>query len=297
MSTPEVVLHPLALLSITQSVTHNTLNSIKSEPCRSVGILLGVKTEDTVTVRTSFEIPEKDLLKLYKEGATLNSEVNKEYEILGWYAAMANAEPQQSDVDLHHEITNGDKNGLFLLLNVSKCYEKSTDRIPITFSVLRNNMFIPCTYHIASVDVERIGVNDMITSGKATETSQKEKEGITHAIDTMKKKVDIIVNYLKAVDSGKIQADEKILAKIAQICSSIPVSDNKMFRNEFDKESKDAKLTVLFMQLIHTVTVVKNNTYLYSIVKKDYENKLRREEDRKRFMKDMVMLIPEFHKA
>ncbi|BFU23589.1 Mov34/MPN/PAD-1 family protein [Entamoeba histolytica HM-1:IMSS-B] len=282
MTTPEVVLHPLALISITQSATHKTINCGTNKPERSVGILLGIENEEEIIVRTSFEIPESQLITKMSEGVKLNSEVNKEYKVVGWYAGMANGEPLASDIELHSQIVGENKNGLFLILNISKCYQKETDKIPITFFVLRNELFVPCSYHIASVDVERIGINEMINAGSSVETDKKEKEGISHAIETLKKKVDILVKYLKGVENGTIQADNHILAKIAQICSSIPVSDNSVFREEFNQESNDAKLTVLMMQLIHTTTVISNNIINYQDLKLQYKNKLNKEEEERK---------------
>ena len=168
------------------------------------------------------------------------------------------------------------------MLNTSKCYDADTDRIPINFYVVRNDLFVPCAYRIASVDVERIGVNDMVTSGTSTETDQKEKDGIRHAVETMKRKVDVLLAYLKAVQAGTIAADPAILASVAQICSSIPVSNNDIFRAEFAQETNDAKLNILLMQMIETATVVKTSTFHYAALQQKHLAAVRNETEQYR---------------
>ena len=105
MSTPNVVLHPLALLNITQSATHATLSDLNGTPHRSLGVLLGIRTRDETIVRTSFEVPEgPETVDKALHGARLQSEVYKEYVIVGWYLAAANCDPCQPELELHQRV-------------------------------------------------------------------------------------------------------------------------------------------------------------------------------------------------
>ncbi|ELP92569.1 hypothetical protein EIN_073720 [Entamoeba invadens IP1] len=148
MSMPEVILHPLAILTITQSATYTTVNFSSTAPRRSVGILMGLKKGDSIVIRCALEFPESELLEKMQNGLKLFKEGNKDYEIVGWFAAMANCEPQMADIDFHQKVC-ADQNGVFLLLNTTKCYDPKTDKIPVTLCVVRNNLFVPCKYSIA----------------------------------------------------------------------------------------------------------------------------------------------------
>ncbi len=79
-------MHPLALFTMTQMYTYNTINKNK----RSVGVLLGLVEENVITIRTAFETVTIDTATGYtldmeylQKKTDLEREVYQDYAIVG----------------------------------------------------------------------------------------------------------------------------------------------------------------------------------------------------------------------
>lgn len=278
MSIPQVVVHPLALLQITQYSTHLLQNNPAEKTI--TGVLVGTYEKETVTIFQAAQIPGNELIEKMDQSANFIIQTFDEYKLLGWYLNLP-TNPTQEQLDIHRQVQRDEEYRVFLKVDLSQTYDDAT-AIPIKFYVLRNNLFVEVKYHIASVEIERIGVTDIFNAGSTEKKDQQEKAELTHAIKTLKTKTDIIIKYLKAVQEGKIEKDMNILGKIAEICESLPVSNNRVFKEEFEKENEDAKLMVMMMELMKAVVVIGDQTYSYSELQKEYNEKIRREEEKRR---------------
>lgn len=280
MSSFEILIHPLAILQITQNATQRMMNKPESTE-RIVGILAGRKNEDTVTICQSAMIPEADLVTKKEQAVTFLREVYDDFVLLGWYVIQKDL-PTQKDVDFHKDIMGDDQQGVLLMIDAAKVYDKTIEELPFNMYVLRNGLFEKHIHHMASVEIERIGVADILSAGSNEDRDKQEKEGIQNAIQTLQRKAKTIVTYLQAVKEGTVPADEAILSKIAQICSSLPVSDNSVFREELGQEIQDAQLIVLLMELAQATVVIGEQTHSYSELLKAYSDKMKREEEKRR---------------
>lgn len=278
MTLPNIVIHPLALLQITQNATHLLHNDPTAKGI--CGILIGTTESDTITIFQSAQIPSNQLLEKMDAGADFLHQTFEEYNLLGWYSHHPE-HPTQEQLDIHKQVVRDVENRVYLKVDLSKTYDEASE-IPIKFYVVRNDLFVEVKYHIASVEIERIGVTDIFNAGSTEKKEEMEKSELTHAIKTLKTKTEIIVKYLKAIQDGKIEKDEKILVKIAEICERLPVSDNRVFKEEFERENEDAKLMVMMMELLKAAVIIGEQTHSYAELKKDYADKIRREEEKRR---------------
>lgn len=278
MSLPKIVVHPLALLQITQDATHLIQNAPDAK--RIMGILIGTYEDDTVTIFHSAQIPSNDFIEKMDISAKYFTDVFEEYSLLGWYTHLPSV-PVQEHLDIHRQVAREKENRVFMAIDFAQTYDEESD-IPIKFYVARENLFVEVKYSMASVEIERIGVTDIFNAGSSAKKDERERTELTYAIGQLKTKTDIIVKYLKAIQEGKIEKDEKILTKIADICERLPVSNNRVFKEELDKENEDAKLIVMMMELMKTVVVIGDQTHSYAELQKEYGEKIRREDEKRR---------------
>lgn len=278
-SLPKITIHPLALFQITQNATHLIQNSKTAE--RICGILVGRREEGKLTICQTSQIPFSEIVSRKDIGAKYLTEVDPDFVLLGWYSGMLDV-PKDEEVMTHKQIAEDNINSLFMTIDFTKIYDDTTTNFPMNFYVLREELFVSVKHQFASVDIERIGVNEFVNSGTIEEMAKFEKDNLIKSINTLKEKTAVLIKYCKAVLEGKIQRDDEIIMKIAQICSSLPVSDNKVFEEEFKKEKDDAKLVLMLIQLMEASISASRETYNYVELLKIFQDKMRREEERKR---------------
>jgi len=55
-------------------------------------------------------------------------------------------------------------------------------------------------------------------------------------------RVRLILDYLKAVQTGELPKNHEILREISSLCDQLPVLENKMFEKEFHSQTNEVLL-------------------------------------------------------
>ena len=56
---------------------------------------------------------------------------------------------------------------------------------------------------------------------------------LTQATQALQSRVKLLVDYLEAVEKGKVKADETILRNIQTVCNRLPTMSSEQFKDDF----------------------------------------------------------------
>lgn len=98
-------------------------------------------------------------------------------------------------------------------------------------------LFVPLTYTLATEEAERIGV-DHVARMSSTEAGESSlvAEHLTaqhSAIKMLHSRVKLVLEYMKAVQKGQLQANHEILREAYSLCHRLPVIQSPRFRQDF----------------------------------------------------------------
>lgn len=123
--------------------------------------------------------------------------------------------------------------------------------------------FVELTFSLVTEDSERIGidhvarfsVSNTATTSHGTKTIFKKKQSIVFeilekklkfivlvtehfvaqcgAVKMLAPRLRLILDYVKAVESGTLPKNDDILRQIASLCSCLPVAESEVFQQEF----------------------------------------------------------------
>eukprot|EP01034_Spumella_vulgaris_P025559 gene25558-32030_t len=103
--------------------------------------------------------------------------------------------------------------------------------------------------------VEKIALDQVM---KATPTQgltplEVQNQSLLSSLNTLGKKVDVIVNYLEGVQSGRFIADQNLIRKAAKICQMLPAIDSDQFAQKFSEEINDALMVTYLSAVTRTL--------------------------------------------
>lgn len=103
-------------------------------------------------------------------------------------------------------------------------------------------LFVPLTYTLATEEAERIGV-DHVARMSSTEAGESSlvAEHLTaqySAIKMLHSRVRLVMEYMKAVQKGELEANHEILREAYSLCHRLPVIQSPRFRQDFYNVSK-----------------------------------------------------------
>lgn len=98
-------------------------------------------------------------------------------------------------------------------------------------------LFVPLTYTLATEEAERIGV-DHVARMSSTEAGESSlvAEHLTaqhSAIKMLHSRVKLVLEYMKAVQKGQLEANHEILREAYSLCHRLPVIQSPRFRQDF----------------------------------------------------------------
>ncbi|TNN73080.1 COP9 signalosome complex subunit 6 [Liparis tanakae] len=240
-----VALHPLVILNISDHWIR--IRSQEGRPMQVIGALIGKQEGRNIEVMNSFELLSQtvdDRVHIDKEYYYTKEEqfkqVFKEMEFLGWYTT--GGPPEASDIHIHKQ------------LPVS-VYESVIDIINGEATML----FAELTYTLATEEAERIGVDHvarMTATGTGENSTVAEHLIAQHsAIKMLHSRVKIILEYVKAVESGEVPFNHEILREANALCHRLPVLSTIKFKTDFYDQCNDVGL----MAYLGTITKTCNS--------------------------------------
>ncbi len=191
------------------------------------------------------------------------------YRLVGWYAFGRDAE--QIHLKFHNTIASFAKNPIFLLLNDQVDLESSSDRLPLSVFVEEvlqsgNRIFLDTSFVIETSQVEKIALDQVM---KATPTVgltslEVQNKSILSSLNTLGKKVDVIVDYLEGVQTGRLMADQSLIRKAAKICQMLPAIDSDQFSQKFSEEINDSLMVTYLSAVTRTLHGLSQTTDHYT---------------------------------
>jgi len=155
------------------------------------------------------------------------------------------------DIHIHEQLENYNESPLYVLLNTdSKQTSKQGD---ISISVFESvskiidgkpvTTFSKLSYSIATTEIERIAVDHVAndTSGVISQFANHAST-LHQSIKMLHIRISVLRQYLEAVKSGKLPADQNLLRDINAVIQQLPAISSGEFNEAFFTEYNDALL-------------------------------------------------------
>eukprot|EP00457_Paulinella_chromatophora_P010582 gb/GEZN01010690.1/.p1 GENE.gb/GEZN01010690.1/~~gb/GEZN01010690.1/.p1 ORF type:complete len:360 (+),score=30.00 gb/GEZN01010690.1/:47-1081(+) len=280
-ATVEVHVHSLVVMSIAD---HYTLAKSQQGKDRVTGLLFGTQTDQIVTVFESFELADQTdaAIKNFETYDLPNFvKIYPDYECVGWYTTGTTA--SEDDAEFHSKVTkdiegNEDdwrcERPLALYLHPDPSEDSKELPLYTYERVLvadntgegRSHHFTRCPCRLVSDEAERVTVVHCARTVTGDESEQsalvRPFQSASKAMENLNKRIRVILQFLQAVDEGKIKADQKVLRQIKTLCNRLPTMNSKSFKNDFFTEYNDAMLVA------YLAAITKAQTDLTSLVSK-----------------------------
>jgi len=267
----DVRIHPLVVMSIAD---HYTRDKEQLGKTRAIGTLFGQQNGRVVSVLEAFEIAtkvdEKDNkkftleLEAFEKDMKLFSEAYPDYECLGWYST--GEKPSPADADIHTQMTKYNERPLYLMMDPNKQGEQRELPITVyeqTVHVTQNvttTAFAPTNFQISADEAERITV---VHCAKVVTREEKGQSAVAAHYITLRKaifmlnaRLKMLTQFLKDVQDGKIQPDQKHLRQIKGLCNRLPTMDSDAFRADFYNEYNDGLLVTYLSAITKGTSLV-----------------------------------------
>lgn len=256
-----VSLHPLVIMNISE---HWTRIRAQSGAARQViGALIGKQKGRNIEIMNSFEllfsviggdiVIDRDYYNTKEEQF---KQVFSDLDFLGWYTT--GDAPDDSDIKIHKQICEINESPVFLKLNPQArhselpvaMYESVIDLVNGEATML----FVELHYTLATEEAERIGVDHVarMSSNEAGESSLV-AEHLTaqhSAIKMLHSRVKLVLEYVRAVQSGKLPVNHDILRDAYSLSHRLPVLQTPKFTTDFYNQCNDVGL----MTYLGTIT-------------------------------------------
>ncbi|KZP32254.1 hypothetical protein FIBSPDRAFT_774873 [Athelia psychrophila] len=263
-------LHPLPILNISEHLTRLKLQKNTNAPF-VLGALLGTQNGREVEIVNTFELAiEEGEGEKVDHGFLVSrrdqyKQVFPSLEFIGWYSVAPR--PTTSHIALHEQFTNYHTTPLLLLLQPSggpistsvgaqtlpfKAYEPT---IEIRDRKSRS-VFIEASYNVETGEAERIAVDWTARGGGGGTSLESHLQTQRAAIKMLHERILVLVQYVTEVVAGQTKKDHATLRSLSALISSLPASENKLFRDEFETEYEDVQLTAFLSTLTKSTNIL-----------------------------------------
>ncbi|KAJ6627050.1 COP9 signalosome complex subunit 6 [Pseudolycoriella hygida] len=254
MPSVTVSLHPLVIMNISEHWTR--IRAQEGFRQQVLGALIGKQTGRNVEVMNSFElkfeIVDGTILvnqAYYTTKEEQFKQVFSDLDFLGWYTT--GEAPTEKEIQVHKQICQINECVIMLQLNPSI---RGIDHLPVTLyeSIIdivhgeATTLFVPVTYTLATEEAERIGVDHVVrmSTNDIGEKSVVAEHLVTQysAIKMLHSRVKVVLEYIKSVENGTLQANHDLLREAYSLSHRLPVVQGSTFREEYYTQSNDVAL-------------------------------------------------------
>ncbi|CAG9854200.1 unnamed protein product [Phyllotreta striolata] len=247
-------LHPLVIMNVSEHWTRERAQEGAVQ--QVIGALIGKQKGRNIEIMNSFElvfrviggdiIIDKDYYNMKEEQF---KQVFSDLDFIGWYTTGDS--PSMMDIKVHKQICEINESPILLKLNP---YDKNIEYLPVDLfeSVIdlvngeATMLFVPLTYTLATEEAERIGVDHvarMSTTDSGESSLVAEHLTAQHsAIKMLHSRVKLVLEYMKAVQSGQLPRNHEVLREAYSLCHRLPVIDGTRFRQDFYNQCNDVGL-------------------------------------------------------
>uniref|UniRef100_T1IZT7 COP9 signalosome complex subunit 6 n=1 Tax=Strigamia maritima TaxID=126957 RepID=T1IZT7_STRMM len=256
-----VSLHPLVIMNISEHWTRIRAQEGKSE--QVLGALIGKQKGRNIEIMNSFELLfdriEQDIVidrDYYNTKEEQFKQVFSDLDFLGWYTTGESA--TESDIKVHKQICEINESPLFLKLNPQARHNELPVNLFESVIDLVNGqatmLLVELTYTLATEEAERIGLDHVarMTSNETGESSlvAEHLQAQHNAIKMLHSRVKLILEYIKAIQSGQIATNHEILRETHSLVHRLPVLNTCKFKGDFYTQCNDVGL----MTYLGTIT-------------------------------------------
>lgn len=263
-------LHPLPILNISEHLTRLRLQTNSSLPF-ALGALLGTQNGREVEIVNTFE------LAVGEDGATVDQaflidrkeqykQVFPSLEFIGWYTVASR--PTAQHIALHEQFTAYSSTPLLLLLQPSTVFAASSDLTAQTLPIkayeptieIRDrktrSVFIEAPFTVETGEAERIAVDWAAKGGEGDNSLESHLNSQRAAVKMLHDRIMLLAKYVTDVLADQAVKDHATLRSISALIASLPASEHRDFRDEFDTEYEDVQLTAYLATLTKSASVL-----------------------------------------
>ncbi|KAL3848444.1 hypothetical protein ACJMK2_019301 [Sinanodonta woodiana] len=256
-----ISLHPLVIMNVSEHWTR--VRAQEGKPQQVLGALIGKQKGRNIEVMNSFELLfdmlDSDIvvnMDYYNTKEEQFKQVFSDMDFLGWYTT--GDDPTGSDIRVHQQICRINESPILLKLNPFArhadlpvaVYESVIDLVNGQATML----FVELQYTLATEEAERIGVDHVarVSTSEAGEGSTVAEHLIAQhsAIKMLHSRVQLILEYVKAVQAGEVPKNHDILREAYSLCYRLPVLNTDKFKEDFYDQCND----VCLMAYLGTIT-------------------------------------------
>jgi len=256
-----VSLHPLVIMNISEHWTRIKAQEGKSE--QVLGAVIGKQKGRNIEIMNSFELLfdriEGDVVidrDYYNTKEEQFKQVFSDLDFLGWYTNGDS--PTEADIKVHKQICEINESPLFLKLNPQARHNE----LPVSMfeSVIdlvnghATMLFVELSYTLATEEAERIGLDHVarMTSNETGESSlvAEHLQAQHNAIKMLHSRVKLVLDYVKAIQSGQVERNHEILREAHSLVHRLPVLNSNKFKGDFYNQCNDVGL----MTYLGTIT-------------------------------------------
>lgn len=259
-------LHPLVIMNISEHWTRIRAQEGKAQ--QVIGALIGKQKGRNIEIMNSFELNFTTNVSIGEDESKSNAvlvdividreyyntkeeqfkQVFSDHDFLGWYTTGDSAD--ENDIKVHKQICEINESPVFLKLNPNSrqsdlpvtLYESVIDLVAGEATML----FIQIPYTLATEEAERIGVDHVarMSSNDSGESSLvAEHLSAQHsAIKMLHSRVRLVLQYVKAVESGQLPVNREILREAYSLSNRLPVLQSPKFKGDFYNQCNDVAL-------------------------------------------------------
>ncbi|KJA26121.1 hypothetical protein HYPSUDRAFT_36994 [Hypholoma sublateritium FD-334 SS-4] len=266
-------LHPLPILNISDHWTRSKLQKNAVDPF-ILGALLGTQNGREVEIVNTFElavIGEDNALVDHEFLVSRRDQYKQVFpslEFIGWYTVTPR--PSVHHIALHEQFTGYCSTPLLLILQPSlalvsasssdvnaqtlpfKAYEPTIE--------LRDrksrSVYIEVPYNVETGEAERIAVDWTARGGGGGTSLESHLQTQRSAVKMLHERILLLIKYVTDVIAGTAKSDPTILRSLVALLASLPASENKHFREEFDTEYEDVQLTAFLSSLTKSTNIL-----------------------------------------
>jgi len=267
-------LHPLPILNISEHLTRLKLQKNSLDPF-VLGALLGtqngreveiVNTFELMVVENDSDVNEPRFHEFLVSRRDQYKQVFPSLEFIGWYTVAPR--PTTRHTMLHEQFTKYCSTPLLLILQPSLALISSSDVNAQTLPFkayeptieLRDrrsrSVYIEVPYTVETGEAERIAVDWTARGGGSGTSLESHLQTQRSAVKMLHERILILIKYVTEVIAGQARPDQTTLRSLSALIASLPASENKYFREEFDTEYEDVQLTVFLSSLTKSTNIL-----------------------------------------
>ena len=247
-----VSLHPLVIMNISEHWTR--VRAQEGRPMQILGALIGKQKGRNIEVMNSFELLfdmiETDIIIDREYYATKEEQfkmVFSDLDFLGWYST--GDAPNEADIKVHKQVCDINESPIFLQLNpMGKTSELPVSIYESVIDLVNGHatmLLVELQYTLATEEAERIGVDHVARMSSDSGDGSMVAQHLTaqhNAIKMLHSRVKLILEYIKAVESGELPKNLEILREAYSLCHRLPVLNTARFKDEFYNQCNDVSL-------------------------------------------------------